>query len=372
MSSVVLRGLVKKYGDAAALRGLDLEIHSGEFAVLVGPSGCGKSTLLRVVAGLEDATEGGVFIGGRDMRGVPPQRRKAAMVFQSYALFPHLSAAANIGYGLKIRGTPPAEAERRILETARMLDVREILGRRPGELSGGQRQRVAMARAMIRDPDLFLFDEPLSNLDALLRAQVRVELKRIHRRIGKTMIYVTHDQIEAMTLADKVVVLNRGRIEQVGEPLEIYDRPANAFVAEFIGPQQTSFVDVDASGGGVRMVGEPAPDLRVADDDGGGDAGLAEILAALAARRGGGVRLVMGVRPEAVVVDEKRGVPMGVDIIERTGPLTYFHVSRGKLSLCAAVQDRLPEDRSAALRVSLRRRGLLFFDAETRARMEVI
>ena len=371
MSSVALRGLVKKYGGKEALRGLDLEIRSGEFAVLVGPSGCGKSTLLRVIAGLDNPTGGGVFIDGGDMRNVPPQRRNFAMVFQSYALFPHLSAAGNIGYGLKIRGTPKAEAERRILETARTLGMEDLLGRKPGELSGGQRQRVAMARAMIRNPDLFLFDEPLSNLDALLRAQVRVELKRIHRRIGKTMIYVTHDQMEAMTLADRVVVLNDGRIEQTGEPLEIYDRPVNAFVAGFIGPQQTSFIDIVASGGGVRAAGDPAPDLRVTDDN-GRDFGLVAALTARSARAGAEIRLVMAVRPEAVVADDRRGVPMKVDIMEQTGPLTYFHMSRGKLSLCAAVQDRRPGIQGGELRVSLRRRGLHFFDAETRERADVI
>ena len=371
MSPVVLRGLVKKYGDSAALRGVDLEIRSGEFAVLVGPSGCGKSTLLRVIAGLEEATEGEVLIDGKDMRDIPPQRRNFAMVFQSYALFPHLSAADNIGYGLKIRGTPKAEAERRILETARMLGMEETLGQKPGELSGGQRQRVAMARAMIRNPDLFLFDEPLSNLDALLRAQVRVELKRIHRRIGGTMIYVTHDQIEAMTLADKVVVLNRGRIEQAGEPLEIYDRPANVFVSGFIGPQQTSFADIAASADGVRVAGEPAPDLRVTDDDGRA-LNLPGVLADWAARRGRDARLVMAVRPESVLIGDERGLPMSVDIVERTGPLTYFHMSRNNLSLCAAVQGRLPESRGAELGISLRLRGLHFFDAKTRERVDII
>ena len=230
-----LRGVTKAFGDVEVLRGIDLAVEPGEFTVFVGPSGCGKSTLLRVIAGLETATSGAVRIGGRRVDGVPPAERGIAMVFQSYALYPHLDARGNMALGLRQAGTPRPEIERRVGEAARMLELEPLLDRRPAELSGGQRQRVAIGRAIVREPEAFLFDEPLSNLDAALRVGMRTELTELHQKLATTMIYVTHDQVEAMTMADKIVVLRAGVVEQVGSPLELYRNPANEFVAGFIG-----------------------------------------------------------------------------------------------------------------------------------------
>ncbi len=232
---VELRGVEKRYGEIAAVRALDLEVRPGELAVLVGPSGCGKSTLLRLIAGLVEPTSGEVWIGGRRVDDVEPGARDVAMVFQSYALYPHMTVAANLGFGLRVRGTPRDELERRVEETAATLGLSDLLSRRPGELSGGQRQRVALGRAMVRDPGVFLFDEPLSNLDAELRLRTRDEIAALHRRLGTTMIFVTHDQVEALSLGQRVAVMDRGRLQQVGTPDEVYRRPANLFVAGFVG-----------------------------------------------------------------------------------------------------------------------------------------
>ena len=231
----MLRGVEKRYGDVVAVRPLDLEVQPGELMVLVGPSGCGKSTLLRLIAGLETATSGEVWIGGRRVDEVEPGARDVAMVFQSYALYPHMTVARNLGFGLRMRGTPRAELERRVAETAAALGLAELLERKPGQLSGGQRQRVALGRAMVRDPGVFLFDEPLSNLDAELRLRTRDEIAALHRRLGTTMIFVTHDQVEALSLGQRVAVMDRGRLQQVGTPDEVYRRPGNLFVAGFVG-----------------------------------------------------------------------------------------------------------------------------------------
>ena len=256
-----LEGVSKTYnpGSPAAvevLRGLDLSVARGEVVALVAPSGAGKSTLLRMLAGLESITGGEIRIGPRVVNDVPPKERDIAMVFQNYALYPHMSVYRNLAYGLRQRRTPRAEIDRRVRETAELLEIHGLLDRKPGQLSGGQRQRVAMGRAIVREPKVFLFDEPLSNLDAKLRADMRIELKRLHERVGRTMVYVTHDQVEAMTLADKIVVLNKGRIEQVGSPLELYRHPVNRFVAGFIGSPQMNFLPVQAAGvaaGGVTV-----------------------------------------------------------------------------------------------------------------------
>jgi len=229
------RGIKKTFGSTAILKGVDLEIPEGSFAVLVGPSGCGKSTLLRLVAGLEQADEGTIELAGRDVTTAPPRERDIAMVFQSYALYPHLTVRDNLAFGLKLRGTEAREIQKRIDEASAMLGLEKLLDRLPKQLSGGQRQRVAMGRAIVRRPNLFLFDEPLSNLDAALRAEVRVEIRRLHERLGATTLYVTHDQVEAMTLADSLWVLNGGKVEQKGPPLEIYERPKTKFVATFLG-----------------------------------------------------------------------------------------------------------------------------------------
>jgi multiple sugar transport system ATP-binding protein len=247
MGSLQLKSVRKSFGPVDVLKGIDLDVKDGEFVIFVGPSGCGKSTLLRIIAGLEDATSGNILIDGAEVSAVPPAKRGIAMVFQSYALYPHLSVKDNMGLGLKQAGTPKAQIEERTKKASAMLSLEKYLDRRPAELSGGQRQRVAIGRAIVREPKLFLFDEPLSNLDAALRVNTRLEIARLHRELKATMIYVTHDQVEAMTLADKIVVLDGGVIQQVGSPMELYNRPANLFVAGFIGSPRMNFLEGQAA-----------------------------------------------------------------------------------------------------------------------------
>ena len=256
MAELSLHGVSKSFGSVLAVDAVDLGIAHGEFVVLVGPSGCGKSTLLRMISGLESASAGRILIGGRDVTNVAPAKRGVAMVFQSYALFPHMTAAQNIGFGLRLAKVPKAEIARRVAEVAETLQIEALLGRYPRELSGGQRQRVAIGRSIIRDPQVFLFDEPLSNLDAALRVRMRLEIARLRDRLDATMVYVTHDQTEAMTLADRIVVLNHGRIEQVGPPEALYDAPANRFVAGFIGAPAMNFIPaaIEAGEGGEPQV----------------------------------------------------------------------------------------------------------------------
>ena len=255
MADVTLRQVRKSYGSLEVVHGVDLDIKSGEFVVFVGPSGCGKSTLLRMIAGLEPISGGDISIGGRVVNDVPSPQRGIAMVFQSYALYPHMSVYDNMAFGLKLQKTPKEEVDQRVREAARILQIEPYLDRMPKALSGGQRQRVAIGRAIVRNPKVFLFDEPLSNLDASLRAQTRVEIAKLHDTLDATMIYVTHDQVEAMTLADRIVVLNAGVIEQVGSPLELYRNPVNTFVAGFIASQRMNFVPVTPEVGGLRLPG---------------------------------------------------------------------------------------------------------------------
>ncbi|GLS30062.1 carbohydrate ABC transporter ATP-binding protein, CUT1 family [Mesorhizobium albiziae] len=295
MGSLKIENVKKSFGKVDVLKGIDLEVRDGEFVVFVGPSGCGKSTLLRIIAGLEDLTAGDVKIDGEKVDHVPPAKRGIAMVFQTYALYPHLSVRNNMGLGLKQAGTPAAEIEKRIAASSAMLSLEPYLERRPAELSGGQRQRVAIGRALVREPKLFLFDEPLSNLDAALRVNTRLEIAQLHRRLKATMIYVTHDQVEAMTLADKIVVLNGGRIEQVGGPMELYNSPANEFVAGFIGSPKMNFID------GARL-GETAKTI--------------------------------GVRPEHLTVDAKNGTWKGTVIhAEHLGADTNLYIDTEKAGL---------------------------------------
>ncbi|BCH13719.1 MULTISPECIES: ABC transporter ATP-binding protein [unclassified Mesorhizobium] len=263
MGALNIENVKKAFGPVEVLKGIDLEVTDGEFVVFVGPSGCGKSTLLRVIAGLEDSTSGRVVIDGADVSATPPAKRGIAMVFQTYALYPHLTVKNNMGLGLKQAGTPAAEIDRRIGIASSMLSLEPYLARRPAELSGGQRQRVAIGRAVVREPKLFLFDEPLSNLDAALRVNTRLEIAQLHRRLKATMIYVTHDQVEAMTLADKIVVLNAGRIEQIGGPMELYNAPANEFVAGFIGSPKMNFVDGARLGETAKTIGVRPEHLTV-------------------------------------------------------------------------------------------------------------
>ncbi|RWH70011.1 MAG: ABC transporter ATP-binding protein [Mesorhizobium sp.] len=263
MGSLNIENVKKAFGPVEVLKGINLEVTDGEFVVFVGPSGCGKSTLLRVIAGLEDSTSGRVVIDGADVSATPPAKRGIAMVFQTYALYPHLTVKNNMGLGLKQAGTPAAEIDRRIGIASSMLSLEPYLARRPAELSGGQRQRVAIGRAVVREPKLFLFDEPLSNLDAALRVNTRLEIAQLHRRLKATMIYVTHDQVEAMTLADKIVVLNAGKIEQIGGPMELYNSPANEFVAGFIGSPKMNFVDGARLGETAKTIGVRPEHLTV-------------------------------------------------------------------------------------------------------------
>jgi multiple sugar transport system ATP-binding protein len=281
MSAITLTNVSKKFGDVVIIPGLDLEIQDGEFVVFVGPSGCGKSTLLRLIAGLEDTSGGKIDIDGRDVTNVSPAARELAMVFQSYALYPHMSVRANIGFPLKMAGEKKADIARKVEAAAATLNLTDYLDRRPRELSGGQRQRVAIGRAIVRAPKGFLFDEPLSNLDAALRVNMRLELSELHQQLKTTMIYVTHDQVEAMTMADKIVVLNKGRVEQVGTPLELYKNPANVFVAGFIGsPKMNLLKGSYASGLGAPTVGVRPEHLTLSSDSGTikGTAGVSEHL----------------------------------------------------------------------------------------------
>ncbi len=317
MASLALQKLVKRYGRTEAVRGIDLAIEDGEFAVLVGPSGCGKSTTLRMIAGLESVTDGAIAIGGRVVNNVEPKDRNIAMVFQNYALYPHLTVRRNIGFGLRAAKRPKDEIDRKVNEAAAMLGLSELLERKPHELSGGQRQRVAMGRAIVRDPEVFLFDEPLSNLDAQLRGQVRSEIKRLHQRIGTTTVYVTHDQVEAMTLADRIVIMRDGRIEQVGTPLDVYHRPATAFVAGFIGTPTMNLMELPVERGGALQLrlGEgltiPAPAGR--------EAALS-----------GQDKVIAGLRPDDVHVTpagEGAALSGTVVVAEPLGPTTQVTVS---------------------------------------------
>ncbi|MEM7565734.1 MAG: sn-glycerol-3-phosphate ABC transporter ATP-binding protein UgpC, partial [Pseudomonadota bacterium] len=261
MSGIRLQSVEKWFGDVQVIKGIDLAVADGEFCVFVGPSGCGKSTLLRMIAGLEETSRGRVLLtdeaGERDVTGLPPSERGLSMVFQSYALYPHMSVRENVGFGLRTAGAPKAEIERRVADAARVLKLGDYLDRRPKALSGGQRQRVAIGRAIVREPVGFLFDEPLSNLDAALRVEMRFEIARLHKSLGATMVYVTHDQVEAMTLADRIVVLSAGRIMQAGTPRELYERPANLFVAQFIGSPKMNVMPARAEAGHVRPDGQP-------------------------------------------------------------------------------------------------------------------
>src|SRR6478735_7640819 len=303
MASVGIRDVKKAFGQTQVIHGVDISIGDGEFVVLVGPSGCGKSTLLRMIAGLENITAGEIRIGERVVNNVPPKERDIAMVFQNYALYPHMTVAANMGFSLKLRRAPKAEIDQRVDRAADILGLGPYLGRFPRQLSGGQRQRVAMGRAIVRDPAVFLFDEPLSNLDAKLRVQMRLELQQLHRRLKTTSLYVTHDQVEAMTMADKIVVMRDGRVEQVGAPLDLYDNPSNTFVAGFIGSPAMNFIKgkVDSPGtflaeGGARL---PLPAVAVEP----------------------GRALVYGIRPEHIDIGEG-GVPARVSVLEPTGSET--------------------------------------------------
>jgi len=352
MSVVELRDVRKAFGPVEVVKGVDLEIASGEFVVFVGPSGCGKSTLLRIVSGLEEITAGRITIDGRDVTDLPPGDRQVAMVFQSYALYPHMTAHENMAFALRMGGMPRGEVERRVAEAARILQIETLLERKPKQLSGGQRQRVAIGRAIVRKPKVFLFDEPLSNLDAALRAQMRVEIARLHAEIGATMIYVTHDQVEAMTLADRIVVLNHGRVEQIGSPLELYETPANRFVAGFLGQPKMNFVEVGRALDGSHAVSTPGGreiDLPQAQFDGSVDT------------------LVLGFRPDsASIVEPAHGHLVGrVAVIEHLGSesLVYVAIDGAKDLLVVVAPGKSPLARGDEVGVRLSASGCHLFEA---------
>jgi multiple sugar transport system ATP-binding protein len=324
MSALEIQNIRKTYGDVETLKGIDISLESGEFLVLLGSSGCGKSTLLNIIAGLAEATSGDVKIGGRSVLGVHPKDRDIAMVFQSYALYPNLSVHRNIGFGLEMRKVPAAQRDAAVRETAKLLQIEALLDRKPSQLSGGQRQRVAIGRALVRKPEVFLFDEPLSNLDAKLRMEMRTELKRLHQMLKTTVVYVTHDQIEAMTLATRIAVMRDGRIEQLGTPEEIYNSPATLYVATFVGAPPMNLLNATTADGGLRIDG------------------TSTVLSppAAPARLPQGRELVLGIRPEALRLAEPGAFEAICEVAELTGPEMIVTAQLGPHRLMAALPPR--------------------------------
>ncbi|MGM0575645.1 MAG: ABC transporter ATP-binding protein [Myxococcota bacterium] len=357
MADVVLEGVVKRYaGDVLAVKGLDLHVEDGELMVLVGPSGCGKSTTLRMVAGLEDITSGELRIGGRRVNEVAPKDRDIAMVFQNYALYPHMTVRENMAFGLRLRKMPRPQIRERVQEAAETLGIEGLLGRKPKALSGGQRQRVAMGRAMVREPAVFLFDEPLSNLDAKLRVQMRLEIARLHGQLGTTTVYVTHDQIEAMTLADRIAVMSEGELQQLGTPMEIYHQPANRFVAGFIGSPAMNFVPgrLEGEGGGLAFV---ADGLRVPLS-----ARQREAILSAGQPRG---EVTLGVRPQQLKRAETEADFEGrVDIVERMGAESFVHLSVDGADVVARVPGDVAVTAGARLPIAVARDHVHLFAAD--------
>ena len=355
MAEITLAQIDKRYGNVEVLRDINLTIKDGEFVVLVGPSGCGKSTLLRTIAGLELASGGDIRIGNQLMNDVAPKDRDISMVFQSYALYPHLTVARNMGFSLEIQKRPRVEIDEKVKRAAEILSLTHLLERRPKELSGGQRQRVAMGRAIVRQPQVFLFDEPLSNLDAQLRGQMRVEIKKLHQQMNNTIVYVTHDQVEAMTLADRIVVLNHGMIQQVGTPLELYDKPANKFVASFIGSPSMNFINGVTSGNGVRIsdsVRLPLnPDWTAQHD---------------------GREVIYGIRPENISLaepDSTHALPLEVSLVEPTGLSELIHGSLFGHDIMLFTTQRSGARAGNILPIELDARRAMLFDAASQKRL---
>ncbi|WP_027165077.1 sn-glycerol-3-phosphate ABC transporter ATP-binding protein UgpC [Mesorhizobium sp. WSM3224] len=338
MSALEIRDVRKNYGSVETLKGIDIALENGEFLVLLGSSGCGKSTLLNIIAGLAEATSGDVLIGGRSVLGVHPKNRDIAMVFQSYALYPNLTVHRNIGFGLEMRKVPGVERDKAVREAARLLQIENLLDRKPGQLSGGQRQRVAIGRALVRKPQVFLFDEPLSNLDAKLRLEMRTELKRLHEMLRTTVVYVTHDQIEAMTLATRIAVMRDGRIEQLGTPQEIYNHPATLYVAGFVGAPAMNMLEAVVEDGTLAIAGT---DARLA------------LPARYANAARGGARVIVGVRPEALRLDPDGGdlsLPVEIDVVELTGPeqVTTARIGTQRLTATLPPQARVAKGQPCA------------------------
>ncbi|ODT71247.1 MAG: ABC transporter ATP-binding protein [Pelagibacterium sp. SCN 63-23] len=356
MADLQLRGINKSFGAVEVIRDINLDIGNGEFVVFVGPSGCGKSTLLRTISGLEEPSSGQVMIGGEDVTDYDPSERGVAMVFQSYALYPHMSVEQNLGFGLRMGGMPRDQVAERVAEAARILELTELLQRKPRQLSGGQRQRVAIGRAIVRQPKAFLFDEPLSNLDAELRVQMRIEIAKLHQQLGATMVYVTHDQVEAMTLADRIVVLRAGRIEQQGSPIELYDNPDNLFVAGFIGSPRMNFLDgvVEAVEGNVLKVSLTAFDGDLIPVTRRGSGGRA------------GERISVGIRPEHFA-DAASGGPVitaNAQVVEQLGGVSFVYAvgkdGEAKITIQQKGHSQIPN--GAAISVGIEPGAALAFD----------
>jgi multiple sugar transport system ATP-binding protein len=361
MAEVIVHKLNKKFDLTHVVKDVDLQIHDKEFVVFVGPSGCGKTTTLRMIAGLEAITSGDILIDNTVVNDVPPMDRDIAMVFQNYALYPHMSVAGNMAFGLKMRKFEKSEIESRIKRAADILGIGDLLHRKPRQLSGGQRQRVALGRAIVRDPKVFLFDEPLSNLDAKLRVQMRVELKKLHERLGTTAIYVTHDQVEAMTLGDRVVVMKDGVVQQVGEPLELYNTPANRFVAGFIGSPAMNFADVTLSANSGRVWAE-APGLRI---------GLPEPVAHRVNGRNGG-KATVGIRPEDIHIagpadPAELCFDVEVEVVEQLGSEILLDTRVGNSTFVASVDPTLRTRVHDRLKLAMNPARLHLFDAQTEA-----
>ncbi|MBY5815463.1 ABC transporter ATP-binding protein [Rhizobium leguminosarum] len=353
MANVQVSDVTKKYGSLQVMHGVSVDIEDGEFVVLVGPSGCGKSTLLRMIAGLETVSSGDIRIGSRVVTNAPPKERDIAMVFQSYALYPHKTVAENMGFPLKMAKRPKAEIAEKVGRAAEILDLTRYLDRYPKQLSGGQRQRVAMGRAIVRDPQVFLFDEPLSNLDAKLRVTMRVEIKELHQRLKTTTVYVTHDQIEAMTMANKIVVMRDGRVEQIGKPLDLYDFPVNLFVAGFIGSPSMNFLQgrIATRDGRKIVVTEQGIALPMADTN--ADEGRA---------------VTYGIRPEHITIGEE-GVPVEVSVFEPTGSETLIFGRTGGVPIDALIRERIEVDPGRTMYFHIDPRRAHIFDRETGQRL---
>jgi multiple sugar transport system ATP-binding protein len=353
MASVSMKEIRKSYGSTAVIHGINVEILDGEFVTLVGPSGCGKSTLLRMIAGLEEISSGEIRIGDRVVNDVPPKERDIAMVFQNYALYPHMTVADNMAFSLKLKRAPKAEIASRVDKAAGILGLRPLLGRYPRQLSGGQRQRVAMGRAIVRDPQVFLFDEPLSNLDAKLRVAMRAEIKDLHQRLKTTTVYVTHDQIEAMTMADKIVVLHDGHVEQIGAPLDLYDRPSNLFVAGFIGSPAMNVLKGKIAGGG-------RPSFK-------SENGI-EMPLASAPSASDGKPASYGFRPEHLRIAQD-GVPAEVVVVEPTGSETQVMLKLGSADIVAVFRDRISARPGETIKILPDLSTVHLFDGESGQRL---
>ena len=347
MANLIIRDLVKAYDKTEVLHGINLEVKDGEFVVFVGPSGCGKSTTLRLIAGLEEVSSGVIEIAGREVNNLEPKDRDIAMVFQNYAIYPHMTVRKNIGFGLRSSSLPKAKKDERIDEVAGILGMTELLERKPSQLSGGQRQRVAIGRAMVRDPAVFLFDEPLSNLDAQLRTQMRLEIKKLHQRVGNTIIFVTHDQVEAMTMADRIVIMKDGHIQQVGTPSEVYHTPANTFVAQFIGAPSMNMISGVVKGGSSIEIdkgrqidlGRPLPD---------------------------GLEVTLGVRPEDLHPANDTGALIGQVLVrEPLGHETLIYVGTPSGEIIAKADGRTPPDVGATVQLNALPENMHVFDAAT-------